>query len=154
MAPQIVWTPQCAGGAAAPEPRSGHSFTSLSDDTHMLFGGTGLGAAGKAAYMNDAWLCKVSEAGAVSWAPLDAQPAPAPRARHTAVPLDGRRLLVFGGVDQTQYHGDLWVLDVPSKTWTPVTAGGPAPAPRAHHTGEKGIGRQCPGIKSAAEVIA
>ena len=143
----------------------------------MLFGGTGLGAGGKAVHLNDAHVCRIGADGAVAWAPVQAQgpqvgaavllaagaattavswksttpvqpppppahqlpcthvPQPAPRARHTAVPLDGRRLLVWGGLDSKQRFQDLWVLDVTAKQWAAVEAQGTPPPARAHHTG-------------------
>lgn len=164
-APPLAWVP-CGGAQGQPQARSGHSFTSLAGgETHVLFGGTGLGAGGKAAYLNDAHVCRVGADGAVAWAsvpvhgpqvgagmmeaavqgwPLQkpdkcarapAPTQPAPRARHTAVPLDGRRLLVWGGLDSKQRFHDLWVLDVTAKQWAAVEAQGTAPPARAHHTG-------------------
>lgn len=80
-------------------------------------------------------------------APCRAQPAP--RARHTAVPLDGRRLLVWGGLDSKQRFQDLWLLDVAAKQWAAVEVQGAPPPARAHHTGRR-LGQGAGGCWPAA----
>jgi dynein heavy chain len=127
-----------AGDSSSPLPRSGHTFTTLAGgDVHVLFGGTGLGADGKAAALGDAHTCRVAADGSVSWQALSVQgPSPAPRARHTAVALDSRRLLVWGGIERKCRFNDCWVLDVAAQRWTAAEVRGTPPQPRAHHTGE------------------
>lgn len=129
-----AWAP-AGGSGPAPQPRSGHTFTTCGD-THVLFGGTVHGAGGKAAFLSDAWIAQVQADGAVAWQPLAAEgPAPAPRARHSAVPLDSRRVLIWGGLDHKARFNDLWVLDIPTKRWQEVHAQGAPPPARAHHSG-------------------
>lgn len=137
----VSWGAVCGGGAAAPPPRAGHTFTTLAGgDTHVLFGGSGQGAGGRAASLADAHVCRVApDSGAVAWAPLAVEgPAPPARARHTAVALDSKRMLVFGGLvqpDKTRLN-DVWILDVGARRWEAAAPeGGPPPA-RAHHTGK------------------
>lgn len=143
----VSWAAACAGATSstepscAPAPRSGHTFTTLTGgDVHVLFGGSGQGrtASSKAASaLNDVHICSVApDNGAVTWAPLAVQgPSPPPRARHTAVALDARRMLVFGGLDQKVRFNDCWVLDVTARSWSAAQVAGTPPLPRAHHTG-------------------
>lgn len=69
----LAWA-ACAGAAGQPQARAGHSFTTLvGGETHVLFGGTGLGTGGKATHLNDAHICRVGADGAVTWAALQTQ---------------------------------------------------------------------------------
>lgn len=143
----VSWAVACAsagGGAgqsSSPTPRSGHTFTTLAGgEVHVLFGGSGqeASAGGKAAStLNDVHVCCVApDTSAITWAPLAVEgPAPPPRARHAAVALDARRLLVFGGLDQKVRYNDCWVLDVVGHCWNTAEVAGTPPPPRAHHTG-------------------
>lgn len=72
---QLAWAACPAPhGAGQPQPRSGHSFTTLAGgETHVLFGGTGHGSGGKAAYLSDAHVCRTGADGTVAWTPLDVQ---------------------------------------------------------------------------------
>ncbi|KAI3429649.1 hypothetical protein D9Q98_005734 [Chlorella vulgaris] len=140
----LCWVPSggVTGGSpapavAGPSPRSGHTLTTLAGgETHVLFGGAGRGAGSKASYLCDAHIARVTPAnGGVTWQALATTgDAPPPRARHTAVALDERRLLVWGGTDQKQQFNDCWVLDVQTASWKAVEVAGTAPQPRAHHT--------------------
>ena len=137
----LAWVP-CGGQGggtpphATPLPRSGHSFTTLvGGDVHVLFGGVGGSPGAEAAYLADAHVARVGSDGGVTWQPVVAEgPAPAPRARHTAVALDSRRLLVWGGLEHTARFNDCWVLDVSAQRWAPARVQGGPPSPRAHHT--------------------
>ena len=71
--PPLAWA-ACAAAAGQPQARAGHSFTTLvGGETHVLFGGTGLGTGGKATHLNDAHICRVGADGAVTWAALQTQ---------------------------------------------------------------------------------
>lgn len=51
-----------------------------------------------------------------------ASAAPPGRSRHSMVyapPLQA--LIVFGGADETQDFGDLWLFHVPTRTWSSVS---------------------------------
>lgn len=146
----VSWVAACAGAgglagdaAAGPAPRSGHTFTTLAGgETHVLFGGSGQGSgsAKGASALSDVHICRVAPAdGAVTWAPLAVEgPAPPPRARHSAVALDAKRLLIFGGLDQKTRYNDCWVLDASTRRWSAASVAGDPPPPRAHHTGAQG----------------
>ncbi|KAK9867723.1 hypothetical protein WJX84_004647 [Apatococcus fuscideae] len=130
----IAWEqPPVAG--TAPEPRSGHSFTTVGGK-HILFGGCGR-KGGKAQALNDLWVCDASSFEELKWASIAAEGGPPPRSRHTATALDGQRLLVFAGINHRTRYNDLWVLDVPTQQWTQLQIGGEGPTPRAHHTAIK-----------------
>ena len=60
---------------------------------------------------------------------------PAARMGHAQV-LIGDKIVIFGGYDERQTYGDLWVFDTAAMTWLrPRTAGRP-PSPRYNHTME------------------
>lgn len=72
--PPLTWVACASAPTGQPQPRSGHSLTTLAGgETHVLFGGTGLGAGGKAAYLNNAHVCRLGADGAVAWTPLQTQ---------------------------------------------------------------------------------
>ncbi len=73
----------------------------------------------------------------LNWMPISPQGTPPPaRYGHTAVyDQHGDRLLIYGGTDGTSYFGDVWALTLGSSpTWSPLSSGGTAPAPRAFHS--------------------
>ena len=63
-----------------------------------------------------------------------AGPVPPPRARHTAVAIDDKRLLVFGGIDMKRRYNDTWVLNIKTGGWEEIVVQGEIPPARAHHT--------------------
>jgi N-acetylneuraminic acid mutarotase len=85
---------------------------------------------------NDVYTLDFSDTETFRWAKLDMgdQPAPPPRARHTATVIGEGKILVFGGLDRRKRYNDVWVLDTMQKTWTCVVPEGKAPSPRAHHS--------------------
>lgn len=99
-----------------PEPRSGHSLTQISDDRVVLFGGRGP----KLEVLGDVWILDVSRPYWTKlepplFSPIPLNPCdygPGPRAGHSATPLVGGRVLVFGGEDNRRIRkSDVWVLD-------------------------------------------
>lgn len=99
---------------------------------------------GKAAAHNDVYECEFVD-DAARWSAVHVVNAPPPpRARHAAVAVDDRFMLVFGGVDKRRRFNDVWVYDSQSRSWTEVAVAGHAlgdeaggsvavaPGPRAH----------------------
>ncbi|GBG80044.1 hypothetical protein CBR_g30411 [Chara braunii] len=64
---------------------------------------------------------------------------PSPRSGHSAVVVNGSMLVVFGGLRDSKFLGDVVVLDIANKTWfhPECRGGGPegevGPGPRAFH---------------------
>jgi len=173
---QSVFWEQVQTTGEVPEPRSGHSFTSIGG-RFLLFGGAGTKNgtcwaraglrlwqavravpsftcpffliphtfAGKARALNDLYEYESGEDEA-KWTVVTCSHAPPPRARHMAVELDANRMLIFGGIDKRTRYDDLWLFDLPSKSWTQIEAQGHAardadgnevtefPGARAHFT--------------------
>ena len=151
---QSVWWESPIVSGDKPEARSGHSFTSLGD-RFILFGGSGRGANGKAQAFNDVKeldtsvrrialvnqvashsILLLQDSDEYKWKELVASNPPPPRARHAALALDDRRVLVFGGINKRIRYSDVWVLDIEEKAWKQIEpAADPefgSPEPRAH----------------------
>eukprot|EP00850_Spirogloea_muscicola_P025130 SM002253S07328 [mRNA] locus=s2253:1:1612:- [translate_table: standard] len=98
-----------------PSARSGHTITWLGNGRVLLFGGRGT----KFDVLSDTWLLDLSPRSAGGgWVELRGLGAPSllsqpsPRAGHSATPIFGGRVLVFGGEDgQRVRQGDVWVVD-------------------------------------------
>jgi hypothetical protein len=108
----------------------------VDNDTHVLFGGSGLVESGTADYFADVYIARVMPTdGSVLWQPVAVEGSvPPARARHSAVALDARRMLIWGGMEHKQRFNDCWILDIKAGQWTAAEVSGSPPAPRAHHT--------------------
>lgn len=147
--PSLRWSEACLQPSAPrPLPRRGHSLALYQGqdglDRIVLFGGR----TRDKVLLNDAWevVLQPSQEGGdqlnATWrqlAPLQpaGEAAPAPRRGHSAVMLlhpSGPQMLVYGGREDLHYYGDLWLLDVASRSWRRLdVAGGAAPSGRDHH---------------------
>jgi len=133
----ITWEqPEVLGHG--PSPRSGHTFTNVGG-RFFVFGGCG-NEDGHAKAFNDLYELDTSGED-MKWKkfPVNADsPLPPPRARHAAIPLDDKNLLIFGGLDKRHRFDDLWVFNTNDKVWTQVVPSGDAkPDARAHFTATK-----------------
>lgn len=97
----------------SPCPRSGHTITWIGGKRIILFGGRSAGFE----MMNDVWLLDM-EGEWPTWmelCPTVLHPGnefPAPRSGHSATPIFGGRVLVYGGEDARRGRkNDVWVLD-------------------------------------------
>lgn len=96
----------------SPPARSGHTMTWIGGRRMILFGGRGI----RFEVLNDVWLLNM-EGTFPQWVELRPceQPLhdrPTPRAGHSATPIFGGRILIFGGEDARRSRkGDAWVLD-------------------------------------------
>lgn len=64
---------------------------------------------------------------------LSSGPRPDARAYHTCTPLDGGRVLVFGGNDASQSFEQVHLLELASMTWSCPAVSGTPPTPRTGH---------------------
>lgn len=132
----------------SPPPRSGHSLTSIGQTGMVLFGGRGLGYE----VLNDVWLLQTFDS-QLKWVQLrfELQNIPEgvslPRVGHSATPILGGRLLIYGGEDSYRHRkDDFWVLDISSivstqvqptalhaKMWKRLKAKGYKPNRRSFH---------------------
>lgn len=84
--------------------------------------------------VNEVWALDLADGGA--WTPLaPAGPQPSARMGHAAVyDPSGDRLVVYGGVSETEYLDDAWALSLGvSPAWTPLAPSGEAPPRQAFH---------------------
>ena len=102
-----------------PCPRSGHSLTVVGPKT-VLFGGCGRkDKAPAASAFSDVFTADVSQPEYITWREEHVTgPVPPPRTRHSAVAIDKKRLLIFGGLDHRTRYSDLWVLDTSTWKWS------------------------------------
>ncbi|KAL4429591.1 hypothetical protein ABPG77_008640 [Micractinium sp. CCAP 211/92] len=148
--PALGWSEaRLQPSAARPLARRGHSLAHYRGQDGLarivLFGGR----TRDKVLLNDAWEVAVlwtEEGGGqlnATWqqlAPLQpaGEAAPAPRRGHSAVMLqhpDGPQMLVYGGREDLDYYGDLWLLDIAGRSWRRLeVAAGVAPSPRDHHS--------------------
>eukprot|EP00271_Cylindrocystis_brebissonii_P020288 TRINITY_DN6657_c0_g2_i1.p1 TRINITY_DN6657_c0_g2~~TRINITY_DN6657_c0_g2_i1.p1 ORF type:complete len:884 (+),score=140.35 TRINITY_DN6657_c0_g2_i1:1159-3810(+) len=112
--------------ANSPSARSGHTLCWVGQNRLLLYGGR---AAQGLQVLSDVWILSLEEPIPV-WTPVDSghsshyelqhpvrevaacELCPGPRAGHSATPIFGGRVLVFGGEDvNRQRKDDVWVLD-------------------------------------------
>ncbi|XP_041026086.1 F-box/kelch-repeat protein At1g51550 [Juglans microcarpa x Juglans regia] len=110
----------------SPPARSGHTLTCIGGTRIVLFGGRGLGYE----VLNDVWILDMPET-CLKWVqiPYELPNIPEgvslPRVGHSATPILGGRLLIYGGEDSYRHRkDDFWVLDIsaiPSINVQPTT---------------------------------
>lgn len=122
-----------AMGNTPPTARAGSSliYDPLGDRL-ILFGGD----VGSGTLNGELWEFRMASN---EWFPLTATgSAPSARAHHTAVYDDSLdRMVIFGGADAGGLPSDVRTLSLPAAgtpAWTNFQIGGPAPAPRKHHS--------------------
>ncbi len=131
-APDEKTPPSAQHKKHAPPARGGSSITAVGSTRLYTFGG--------AARTGQCFgVVNVYDLKRQRWALVPTKgPAPSPRSGHTATALpDGRRLVVFGGINMRnqQVFNDVYILDTKTLTWTkPDVRGGTTPAPRNSHT--------------------
>lgn len=110
----------------SPSARSGHSLTCIGGTKIVLFGGRGLGYE----VLNDVWILDIADS-YWKWVQIlyelhnIPEGVSLPRVGHSATPILGGRLLIYGGEDSNRHKkDDFWVLDIsaiPSVSMQPTT---------------------------------
>ena len=135
-------------GAAAPSERVHHLAVSYPGGTTadgaagapgvLLFGGGVLGEAGEVPN-NELWLLRLADdspGSRLGWErPLTSGAPPPPLLGHAGCVLGRERVAVFGGWGVGGVHGDLWLLDLASWSWStaPTAAAAATPLARKGH---------------------
>lgn len=139
----LTWTCVSGGGrsaalSAASEvqlvPTAGHAAVTWNGQV-LVFGGHT-----RAADVTDYMAVRSLDPKTGLWTEVETYPGdedsvlPAPRGGHTAT-LIGSRLFIFGGEDvKRRSLNELWVLDLPTMTWTQPATAGTTPPGRGAHT--------------------
>ena len=125
---ESTWFDLCPSGDL-PSERSSHAmaYDPVSAKV-ILFGGWNTFK-----YTSDTW---AYDPALNAWTMLEpAGPLPAARAYHTLTydPAT-RKMILFGGSDDSTVFGDTWAYDPAANTWTKLEPAGLAPAARAFHS--------------------
>jgi hypothetical protein len=124
-----------------PSKRRAHTACLYRNGIYVFGGGDGIRA------LNDVWRLDVSDVNKMSWKLISSPTPPTPekdekesksvdpkpkaRGYHTAN-MVGSKLIIFGGSDGGECFRDVWVFDVETLIWKPVTI--PISCPRLSHT--------------------
>jgi N-acetylneuraminic acid mutarotase len=99
------WTLRDDGKDTSPGPRVGHCAVMIPSGRMLIFGGF----ANTTTPMNDMWEFTLSTS---TWKKIEVgSEIPSPRGDHSCVLWNGAMIL-FGGVSDTAYYNDLWMLDI------------------------------------------
>ena len=138
------WSQLAAGASGAwPRGRYGHAMAVVSATRVVVFGGwTDIPEEPKDGadlyepkLSDEAWIFELLNA---EWTKLNGAHSTWPRGRsgHTMAAVSATRVILFGGETTLGRSDELWSLDIPSITWTQLTAGasGVWPSKRYLHT--------------------
>eukprot|EP00189_Rhodosorus_marinus_P011092 CAMPEP_0184742528 /NCGR_PEP_ID=MMETSP0315-20130426/5459_1 /TAXON_ID=101924 /ORGANISM="Rhodosorus marinus, Strain UTEX LB 2760" /LENGTH=925 /DNA_ID=CAMNT_0027213375 /DNA_START=246 /DNA_END=3024 /DNA_ORIENTATION=+ len=129
------WIPVTPSTPAGPSPRARMGMDVLDNGNQcLIFGGReGYRFLGDR-YFNDLFMF---DAHKMEWLLMKPRAGPIPdhRAGHSVKVINGRHLMVYGGLqDSVKYYGDTWIFDPVSGVWVqPPYASEAAPAPREAH---------------------
>ena len=143
---QKVFWKQLKQGGNVPCARSGHSFTQIGN-SYVMFGGISAELRDRCSANNDVYSLKQISSEFMWTKEKPKGDIPLPRTHHASCDLPKDRLLIFGGYfSSTQRYNDVYILDIPSMTWSQPpghrSIGHPdnseskigGPEPRAHCT--------------------
>ena len=127
------WSKPRISGDRVPSKRRAHTACLYKNGIYVFGGGDGVRA------LNDVWRLDVADTNKMSWklisAPTsssaDDKTKPKARGYHTAN-IVGSKLIIFGGSDGGKCPRDVWVFDIETSTFSPVTI--PLSYPRLSHT--------------------
>ncbi|KAJ2892820.1 putative rab9 effector protein with kelch motifs protein [Zalerion maritima] len=139
------WTKPRIVGDRQPSKRRAHTACLYKNGIYVFGGGDGVRA------LNDVWRLDVTDTNKMSWkfvsgppsssssnggklpADMNGKDVPRPKARgyHTAN-MVGSKLIIFGGSDGGECFNDVWVYDVDTNRWSPVSI--PVTHRRLSHT--------------------
>lgn len=130
------WSRPRIVGDRVPSKRRAHTACLYKNGIYVFGGGDGVRA------LNDIWRLDVSDVTKMSWrlvsSPERDKPSPSgrdvrPKARgyHTAN-MVGSKLIIYGGSDGGECFNDVWVYDVDTQAWRPVSI--PVTFRRLSHT--------------------
>lgn len=114
---KIFWKALKQGGTA-PCPRSGHTFTQVGH-VYVMFGGISAELKDRASCNNDVFTLRQVSSEFVWNKEKPRGDIPLPRNHHASVEISKDRMLIFGGYySSTQRFNDVYILDLPSMTWS------------------------------------
>ncbi|RDW72994.1 putative host cell factor 2 [Coleophoma cylindrospora] len=131
------WSKPRIGGDKIPSKRRAHTACLYKNGIYVFGGGDGVRA------LNDVWRLDVSDVTKMSWKLISAPSTtekgsvarkdtkPKARGYHTAN-MVGSKLIIFGGSDGGECFRDVWVFDVETLVWRPVSIS--VSYPRLSHT--------------------
>lgn len=121
-----------------PSARLGHTFTKISDNEIVLFGGventSNVCYEVIPKYLNDIYILHIND-DCYHWEKIDEDnfEEPCPRESHSTV-LYKNQLIVYGGMNGKKRLNDIWMLDLNTFTWIKINTIGTNPLARSMHT--------------------
>eukprot|EP01130_Rhizamoeba_saxonica_P000749 TRINITY_DN10674_c0_g1_i1.p1 TRINITY_DN10674_c0_g1~~TRINITY_DN10674_c0_g1_i1.p1 ORF type:complete len:834 (+),score=162.38 TRINITY_DN10674_c0_g1_i1:88-2589(+) len=113
----ITYSGELTQSDPAPEARAGHSLVYAGENTVYLFGGQN-----DVQFFRDVWKGVLSET-QVTWTELSPTNLPDRRSFHSAVDINGTRMVIYGGKQvDTVVFDDIWSFDYETEEWTKVEA--------------------------------
>ncbi|KAK8854063.1 Leucine-zipper-like transcriptional regulator 1 [Tritrichomonas musculus] len=104
-----------------PCPRYGHTLVSANESQLCLFGGIDRNKK----FLGDLQICTcLSNNIYFMWKQVNLSHSPCPRAFHSAVTMNGRYMIIYGGILDRRVLDDVHIFDIGTKKWlTPVLKG-------------------------------
>lgn len=109
--------------------RYGHSLVSTNDSQLLVFGGIDRNKK----FLGDFYICACYSNFFYNWKRIDDPKAPSARSFHSSVVMNGRYMILYGGIFEKKVLGDVAIFDIENKKWITPTLKGDLIVPRYMH---------------------